>query len=187
MGRSSVKLTYADLVALPEDGLRHELIDGEHYVSPSPTTRHQIVLGNLFWVLEGFVRQQGQGRVLFAPVDVFLSESDILVPDLVYVSNKRLARVEKPYIRGAPDLVVEVLSPSTRKRDVGVKRRCYEEFGVAEYWIVDPELETVEVFRQSASRDGLRQVAELSRAFGDGPLMSPLFPGLALSLDQLFD
>jgi len=185
MDGSALKLTYADLLTFPEDGKRHELIDGEHYVSASPTTRHQIVLRNLFSALHDFVRSRGLGEVFFAPLDVFLSNQDVVEPDLLYVRRERLAILEERFVRGAPDLAVEVLSPSTRKTDVVVKRRAFRRFGFGEYWIVDPIAETVEVFRGDG--DWHEPVMRLSRPAGPQTLTSPLFPGLALALDQIFE
>src|SRR3984893_1789289 len=115
MEPSRPRLTYADLLALPDDGKRHELIDGEHFVHASATVRHQLVLGSLYSAIHAFVAPRDLGMVLFAPVDVLLSDFDLVVPDLVYVARERLAIVEEGRIRGAPDLAVEVLSPSTRR------------------------------------------------------------------------
>ena len=187
MATTSTRLTYADLLAMPEDGKRHELIDGEHFVTPAPTTRHQLVLGNLHLDLGSYVEANGLGKVLFAPLDVILSDYDVVEPDLLFVSTERLARIGRPYIHAAPDLVVEVLSPGTRKIDATKKLRLYEKFGVAEYWMIDPEAEWVEVYRAgSDSEHGLHPAARLLRERGDGPLTSPLFPGLDLQLDRLF-
>jgi Uma2 family endonuclease len=185
MSRSTLKLTYADLLALPEDGKRHELIDGEPYVTAAPTLRHQAVLRNLFLALHNFVRPRGLGEVFFAPVDVLLSEHDVVEPDLLYVRRERLMILEGRFVRGAPDLVVEVISPWTRKTDVEVKRRAYLKFGLGEYWIVDPAPETVEIFRGGGS--WLRPAARLSREAGPQAFSSPLFPGLVLTLDQIFE
>ncbi|HXO40266.1 MAG TPA: Uma2 family endonuclease [Thermoanaerobaculia bacterium] len=187
MATTSTRLTYADLVAMPEDGKRHELIDGEHYVTPSPTLRHQLVLGNLHLDLGGYVEANGIGKTFFAPLDVILSDYDVVEPDLLFVSRERLARIGGPYIHAAPDLAVEVLSPGTRRIDATQKLRVYEKFGVAEYWMIDPEAEWVEVHRaSSAGGHALHQIARLLRERGDGPLTSPLFPGFALQLDRLF-
>jgi Uma2 family endonuclease len=184
MDLSRVKLTYGDLLALPDDGKRHELIDGEHYVTATPTLRHQRVLGNLHWPLRGFVHARKLGEVLFAPFDVLFSASDVLEPDLLFVAQHRLSILEERFVRGAPDLVVEVLSPSTRGRDAGVKRRAYRRFGVTEYWMVDPVLETIEIYRGPG--DWSEPAARFSRAAGSRILTSPLFPGLALDLDEIF-
>lgn len=187
MATTSTRLTYADLVAMPEDGKRHELIDGEHFVTPSPTFRHQLVLGNLHLDLGSYVEANGLGKACFAPLDVILSDYDVVEPDLLFVTTERLARIGRAYIHAAPDLAVEVLSPSTRKIDATKKLRLYEKFGVAEYWMIDPEDEWVEVYRSvSAEHPGLHQTARLLRQRGDGPLTSPLFPGFALQLDRLF-
>jgi Uma2 family endonuclease len=185
MSRPVLKLRYSDLLALPEDGKRHELIDGEHYVSASPTLRHQVVLRNLVAAIWGFVGPRRLGEVFFAPADVFLSEYDVVVPDLLYVRRERLAILEERFVRGAPDLGVEVLSPSTRRIDLRVKRLAYRKFGFGEYWIVDPAAETVAAFRGEG--DWLEPVARMSRADGPQTLTSPLFPGLVLTHEQIFE
>ena len=185
MSTAAVKLTYADLLALPDDRMRHELIDGEHHVTAAPTLRHQAVLGNLFATLHGFVQAHRLGEVFVAPLDVLLSYFDVLEPDVLFVGRARLARLEERFVRGAPDLAVEVLSPSTRGRDLMVKRRVYRQFGVAEYWIVDPAQETIEIFRGGGS--WFRAAESLSRAAGPQTFFSPLFPGLVLSLNQIFE
>ena len=181
---STKPLTYAYLLALPEDGKRRELIDGELYVTPSATPLHQLVLGNLYLDLRGFVDARDLGKVYFAPVDIVLSDVNVVEPDLLFVARARLAIVDERCLCAAPDLAVEVLSPSTRRIDLGRKRELYATFGVAEYWIVDPRLEWVEVCRNG---DGaVREVTRLVRERGDGPLTSPLFPGFSLQLDRLF-
>jgi Uma2 family endonuclease len=185
MARSTVKLSYADLLALPDDGKRHELIDGEHYVTASPSLRHQRVLGNVYAGIRGFVQPRGLGEVFFAPVDVLLSEHDVVVPDLVYVRRERLAILEERFVRGALDLAVEVLSPWTKRIDRGVKLRAYRRFGFGEYWMFDPVVEVVEVYRGGG--DWQLPTLRLSRAAGPQELTSPLFPGLVLTLDQIFD
>jgi Uma2 family endonuclease len=184
MSRSAVKLTYADLVALPDDRMRHELIDGEHYVSAAPTQRHQEVMGNLFLSITPFVRAHQLGKVFVAPLDVLLSDVDVLEPDLLFVGRARLAQLEERFVRGAPDLAVEVLSPSTRSRDLTIKRRVYRQFGVGEYWIVDPARETIEIFHGGS---WFRAAESLSRTAGPRTFSSPLFPGLVLGLDQIFE
>jgi Uma2 family endonuclease len=184
MPRSTARLSYADLLAFPEDGKRHELIDGEHFMSAAPTLRHQAVLRNLFAALHGFVRARGLGEVFFAPVDVLLSEHDVVEPDLLYVSRERLAILEERFVRGAPDLAVEVTSPWTRPTDLGRKRRAYFEHGFGEYWIVDPTPQTIEILRGS---DWGEPAARLRRGEGPQAFASPLFPGLVLTLDQIFE
>jgi len=180
----AVKLTYDDYVHFPEDGKRHELIDGEHVVTPTPVRKHQAVSMNLAAMIWTYLRSHAVGRVFAAPFDVILSDFDVVAPDLIYLSNSRLAEIEtSPWVRGAPDLVVEIGSPGTRKRDATAKRRLYERFGVGEYWIVDPELDTVQVHRLVDGR--YERVAELSAERGD-VLTTPLMPGLDLPLSSVF-
>ncbi|HZI79323.1 MAG TPA: Uma2 family endonuclease, partial [Vicinamibacterales bacterium] len=113
-----VKLTYDDFVLFPDDGLRHELIDGEHYVTPSPNTKHQLVLSNLHELIKPWLRTHAIGRVFFAPFDVVFSEINVVEPDLLYMSNERAAHIlTDDNVQGVPELVVEVGSPSTRRRD----------------------------------------------------------------------
>ena len=181
---AGVKLTYDDFVRFPDDGKRHELIDGEHYVTPSPNTRHQRILGRLHLVIGSWLETHRLGQVFFAPYDVVFTNIDVVEPDLLYFSNARAAEVITPqHARGAPELVVEVGSPGTRKRDETIKRRLYQRQGVSEYWIVDPKLEVIRVFR----REGLsfERVVELTRESGD-ILTTPLLPGLQIPLERIF-
>jgi Uma2 family endonuclease len=175
------KLTYEDYVLFREDGQRHEIIDGEHYVSPAPFTRHQRISMRLSSRLFSFAEDHRLGEVLPAPTDVLLSRHDILQPDILFISNERAGIVTEKNIQGAPDLVVEILSESTRKLDERLKLSRYELLGVREYWIVDPLADRVNVFR--AEGESFRQVAELSA--GD-ILTTPLLPGLEIPLRDLF-
>jgi Uma2 family endonuclease len=178
--------TYSDLVALPEDQLRHELIDGEHFVSPSPNTGHQEISKRLFRALDAHVERHHIGEVLFAPFDVKLSLFTVLVPDLVYFTTERFARVvNEKHATAAPDLVVEILSPGTRRRDKGRKRAVYDREGVREYWIVDPEARSITVLRRPRANAGLTDVTVLTLAKGE-TLESPLFPGLQIPLREVF-
>ncbi len=182
--RPTLKLTYEDYLHLPEDGKRHELIDGEHYVSPAPSTKHQAASMNLSRILGGFVREQRLGRVYAAPTDVVLSDVDVVEPDLLFVAAARAEIITEKNLRGAPDLAVEILSETTRRTDEVTKRHPYERFRVTEYWVVDPELETVKVHRLAEA--GYRREAELPVEAGDA-LTTPLFPGLAIPLAEIFE
>jgi len=179
-----VQFTYEDFLLFPNDGKRHELIDGDHYVSPSPRTNHQKISGNLFVLLYIFLTDHPLGEVFCAPFDVVLSDLDVVEPDLVYVSAARASIITDDNIQGVPDLVVEILSPSSRKTDEIVKRKLYECHGISEYWIVDPELSTVKVHRLVSGR--YVRVAELSHEAGDC-LTSGQFPGLSLPLADIFE
>lgn len=175
------KLTYEDYVLLPEDGQRHEIIDGEHYVSPAPTPKHQRVLMRLSSRLHVFTEENRLGEVFPAPTDILLSRHDILQPDILFISNERARIVTDKNVQGAPDLVVEILSESTRKLDERIKLARYELLGVNEYWIVDPLADRVHIFRPEG--EAFRKVAELT----DGDVLTtPLLPGLEISLRYLF-
>ena len=118
----STKLTYADLELLPDDGLRHEIIDGEHYVTASPVTQHQRIVRRLLVALQAHLDTHPTGEVFCAPLDVVMSVQDVVVPDLIYVSQSRAQLLTAKNLQGAPDLVIEILSPSTRRRDERLKR-----------------------------------------------------------------
>jgi Uma2 family endonuclease len=179
-----VKLTYDDFVLFPDDGLRHELIDGEHYVTPSPNTKHQQILLNLTLLLGRWLEQHPTGRIFFAPFDVVLTHIDVVEPDLLYMSHTRAAEVlTAANVQGVPELVVEIGSPGTRRRDETIKRALYERAGVSEYWVVDPELDVIRVYRRQGER--FARPAELSAEAGD-VLTTTLLPRLALQLVDIF-
>ena len=182
MAQGAPKLTYDDLALFPDDGKRHELIDGEHLVTPAPHLRHQRVLQNLNHRLDTFVRERELGRVYFAPADVVFSDVDVVEPDLLFIARERLAIVGA-VVRGAPDLVVEVASPGSRRQDEVLKRGLYDRAGVREYWLVDPEAETVKVFRRQEG--GYGRPLLLSASEGDR-LETPLLPGLEIPLVVVF-
>jgi Uma2 family endonuclease len=178
--------TYGDLAALPDDQLRHELIDGEHVVSPSPNTAHQLISVRMFRALDDHVHRHRLGEVLFAPFDVKLSLFTVLVPDLVYFTTERFAKVvNEKHATAAPDLVVEILSPGTRRRDKGRKRAVYDREGVREYWIVDPETRSITTLRRPRPGAGLTGMTTLALA-DDGVLESRLLPGLQIPLRDVF-
>ena len=181
---SGVKLTYDDFLLFPDDGQRHELIDGEHYVTPSPNTVHQTIVGNLYFGLRGYLEAHPLGHVFLAPFDVVFSNFDVVEPDLLYITEARRRNIlTTTNVRGAPDLVIEIGSPGTRRRDETIKRRLYERDGVSEYWVVDPDLEVVRIYRRE--NEGYGRPRELSRETGD-VVESPLFPDLSLPLDVIF-
>jgi Uma2 family endonuclease len=178
-----IRYTYEDYLAFPDDGRRHELIDGEHFVTPAPVRRHQELATRLIVALGSWLRQHPIGVVYTAPLDVILSDVDVVEPDILFVSNERAAILGQ-WIHGAPDLVAEILSPSTRRVDEVTKRKLYERVGVREYWIVDGEIEMVKVYRRQ--EDGsFPRVADLSREEGHS-LDTPLLPGFSLPLAELF-
>ena len=147
--------------------------------------RHQSVAGTLHGLIWTYLRREPIGKVFFAPFDVVFSIFDVVEPDLLYVSHARAAEVPTElHVKGTPELVVEIKSPSTRTRDAGVKRRLYERFHVSEYWLVDPKAHTIAVYRHGEG--GFDAPVKPEKGHGH-TLTSPLFPGLALSLAEIFD
>jgi len=177
------KQTYEDHSLILEDGQRHEILGGEHYVEPSPSFRHQAVSSRLHVRLGSHVEERKAGIVLSAPMDVILSADDIAQPDLLFISNERAGIITLRNIKGAPDLVVEILSQRTRRRDEGIKRELYDRCGVPEYWIVDPQRKATKVYRRQG--ENLRLTATFSAAT-DAVLTTPLLPGLAIPLAEIF-
>ena len=182
MRPTPAKLTYDDFVNFPDDGQRHELIDGEHYVTPSPATVHQRLVGRLYLALGNWLQDHPIGEVFLAPFDVVLSRHDVVEPDLLVVLSDQSDIVTPAHVRGAPALVIEVLSPGTRRRDLGLKRLLYDRVGVREYWLVDPDDRTVTICRRSID-GGFSADAPLR---GDGLINCAVLPGFSLRLDQLF-
>jgi Uma2 family endonuclease len=185
--RSGVKLTYDDLLAMvPEDdGLGHELIDGEHFVTASPNTRHQRLAGRLHLALATHLgRFPEQGEVFIARLDVIFSPYDVVEPDLLVVTGDQQEIVTEKNVQGAPAIVIEILSPSTRTMDEQRKRQLFERSEVREYWMVDPDADAVTMYRRSTDRS-FPQVSRLTAGSGD-TLASPLLRNFELSLVELF-
>ncbi|MFB3920508.1 MAG: Uma2 family endonuclease [Terriglobia bacterium] len=176
------RLTYEDYCLLPSDGKRYEIIDGELFVTPSPRRPHQKVVSNLVYYLNEFVKKQGSGEVYPAPFDVVFSRFDVVEPDILYVSRDRSNVLTEKNVQGAPDLVVEVLSESTAEIDRTTKLKLYARYGVLEYWIVDPEACTAEIYRRSGGGFDLVEKLQPSDA-----LTSPLLPGFGLELRKLVE
>lgn len=145
--KSRVRWTYSEFARLPPSGsTRYEVIDDELVVTPAPTTQHQRVVTRLLVQLATFAEEHDLGEVFPAPLDVLFAEGDYFEPDLLFVSKKRVDLLSDRGVEGPPDLVVEITSPSTTDRDRGVKLERYDLYGVAEYWIVDPDARTIEVW-----------------------------------------
>jgi Uma2 family endonuclease len=179
--RVQPRVSYADLERAPEDGRRYELYDGEVYVVPAPMPRHQRVQIRLVEWLDDYVASAG-GFVVCAPIDIVFSEYDVLQPDVVFFGPARAHLVDLDRaIRHAPDLCVEILSPSTEATDRGRKLQMFARYGVPEYWIVDPVKETIEVHRLEASGYRLAQ-----RASGDDEVKTDVVPGAALRAGSIF-
>ena len=176
----AIKRTYADYCRTPDDE-RYELLDGELVMVPAPSTGHQRIDTRLGALLHVFVNEKDLGEVFHAPFDVVLSETDVVQPDLLFISNERAYIITPANARGAPDLVVEILSPSTATRDRTFKRALYARYGVREYWLVDPDARTITVLLLD---DGA--FAEVAHYGAGQTLTSPTLAGFTANLDDIF-
>ena len=173
--------TYDDYMALPDDGKRYEIIEGDLSMTPAPSPRHQAIqlrLGSLFLA---YLDKQSLGQVFVSPIDLVLSMVDVVQPDLLFVGQSRLNIIAAKNIVGIPNLIVEILSPSSTTRDQQEKLNLYERYGLPEYWIVDPDSQTVEVYLSAANR--LEKVETLKTG---EQLHSRQIPGLVLELSEVF-
>jgi Uma2 family endonuclease len=178
--KPKTKLTSEDYLTTSDDE-RWELLDGELVKPLSPNTAHQTLAFYLVLTLGNFVQEKGLGQVRFAPYDVVLSNFDVLQPDVLFVSAEREHIISHENIQGAPDLVVEILSPSTASRDWRIKLDLYAEHGVLEYWVVDPDAQRVWVMTR---REGA--LVEVGNYGREDVLASPILPGFSVSLDKVF-
>ena len=175
-------LTYEDYVALPTDGRRYEIHDGELAVTPTPTFRHQWILAELLGILRAHVAAHDLGEVVPAPISVVLADTSIVEPDIVYIEKARMGIVgARGTIDGAPTLVIEILSPSTARIDRQTKKQLFERYGVPYYWIVDPDARKIDVHRASAGAYG-------SPERRDAGVLDdlPPFPGLRIDTARLW-
>lgn len=185
MAKATIKFTYEDYKSLPEsETKRYELLGGELVMVPSPTEHHQRISRNLLLILWQFVRERDLGQVYAAPLDVVLGvgeEREVVQPDILFISKERAKIIAEEEIQGAPDLVVEVLSPATAQRDRAYKRTLYARHGVKEYWLVDLETKTIEVLKlgkRGYERAGLYRQGET--------LTSPLLASFRVLIDEVF-
>jgi Uma2 family endonuclease len=180
LGARRIRYTYKDYAKTPDD-VRYQLIDGELILSPSPTFYHQHISGAMFVELRTWAVSSGIGKVVCAPMDVYFTETDTVQPDILFISEERMHIVEERYVRGAPDLVVEILSPSTSRLDLGAKMELYARHGVPQYWIADPDTRTARTLRLEAGN-----YAEVASFTENDVLTSDAFPGLRIDLREVF-
>jgi Uma2 family endonuclease len=173
------RLDYSDYLATPDDGKRYEILDGDLCVNPSPSPRHQRVSRRLQLQLENYFHRRSIGEVFNAPIDLILGRHDVMVPDLVVVSEP--AFITERGIEGPPLLIVEILSPSTQTQDRGSKAHRYAESGVEHYWIVDPKAKRLECHRLTGRV--YQRVAEIG---GESIFEHPDLAGLKIDLDALW-
>src|SRR3989304_3734733 len=181
MVRDKLVLTYQDYLQMPDDRNRRGNLRRGLYVGPAPPPLHQRAVVNLITLLQGYLAQHRGGKLYASPVDVVLSQVDVVQPDLVFVSNDRLHLVTEMSIQGAPDLVVEILSPSTARLGRGRKMDAYAQFGVREYWIADTDARTLEIYRLEGQNLRLTSTSEATA------LSSAVFPDLTFDLQSLWD
>lgn len=176
-----IVLTYEDYLRLPDDGRRYEILEGVLHVTPSPTTIHQRILRKLLSVLDVFVSENNRGEVFVAPLDIVFSNVSVVQPDLIYVSEARRDIITDKNIAGAPDLVVEIASPSTAGVDKVTKAQVYARYGVPYFWVVDPQQKTLEEYRLE------RGIYMLMRCWEEHGVFTPeLFPGLKVNLKEIW-
>ncbi len=173
------KLDYGDYAGIPPDGKRYEILEGDLYVTPAPSPLHQCVSARLERKLEDYFHGRGLGEVFHAPIDVILTLNDVVQPDIVVVAEP--GQISTRGIEGAPLLVVEILSPSTRSQDRTVKARRYAALGIRHYWIVDPEASRVDCYRAEAGT-----YAPVVQGEGGASLSHPDWPNLTLTLGDLW-
>jgi Uma2 family endonuclease len=176
-----IVLTYDDYCGLPNDRNRYEILDGELSVTPAPATQHQITLGNLHRILSTHVFANHMGRLLLAPTDVILASTTVVQPDLVFVGNNRSQVVTTRGVEGAPTLVVEILSPTTHRTDRVTKAQLYAKHQVPQYWLIDPDQQTLEAYELVIDRYDLVARAQDAEVFAPS-----LFPGLSIQLSDLW-
>lgn len=179
----STRMSASEFLELPEDGKRYELLSGDVYVTPSPLVIHQSVLLRLARSLDEFLTESGRGVVYVAPLDVVLDSSNVVQPDVFVVLTAHAYRLTTANIQGAPDLVVEVLSPSNALRDRNLKLSAYASASVPEAWLVDCERRSIDVFR--LREDG--RYALVATVDSTGAVDTPLLPGLVIEVRRLFE
>lgn len=175
------KYTYQDYLNLLDDGKRHEVINGELIMVAAPSTFHQTVLINLVNELKNFLNKEKSGKMFCAPTDVKLSESNVVQPDIIFISQERLNIITDNNVDGVPDLIIEILSPGTAYYDLIEKKEIYERFEVKEYWIVDPNKHRVEIYNNVNQQFELNQRIDLT-----GVVKSLVIKGFEVTLENIF-
>jgi len=173
--------TYQDYFDMPDDGQRYEIYNGELVMVPAPTIKHQEISYAIVRALANFVESKEVGKILYAPVDLVFNERVVLQPDIVFIANDNLDIITEEHIGPAPDLIIEILSPSTGYYDLVEKKELYEQYGVKEYWIVDPKKERVETFNLHEGK-----YVRTQRLEGDANLTSEVLAGFEMPLAQVF-
>lgn len=181
MGTTMPMLTVEDYKNTPETGPRYQLIEGDLYMAPAPSRYHQEISGNLAFILLTWLKDHFIGKLYHAPFDVYLDEHDVFQPDILFVSNERSSILTDAGAEGAPDFVVEILSPKTARLDRDNKRKMYVRHGVRELWIIEPETRRILVYRP------VENAEEPCAVYGEGDVFeTPMFPGLRIDTREVF-
>lgn len=173
---------YQDYLKLPADGNRYEVIEGELIMTPAPYTIHQRVSRKIVYELISFVEKEKIGELYYAPIDVLLSNINVVQPDILFISNQNFHIITEKNIKGTPDLIIEIISPSTGYYDLIAKQELYEKFGVKEYWLVDPKKQRFEIYENMGQKFELNQRIER-----EGIITSQVLKGLQINVKKIFD
>ncbi|HDL18575.1 MAG TPA: Uma2 family endonuclease [Bacteroidetes bacterium] len=179
--KSKRNYTYRDYLDLPDDRNRYEILEGELIMGPAPITIHQRISRKIEIQLAYFVEKHNLGEIFDAPFDVIFGETNVIQPDLLFISNENKKILTEKNIQGAPDLIIEILSPATAYYDLIEKKEIYEKFGVQEYWIVDPKRQWIEIYTLTDRKYQLFQRQEIK-----GKIHSKILAGFELSLENIF-
>ena len=174
-------ITRYDYQEMPQGPPYYQVIEGDLVMSPSPNTFHQVVLGRIHFILLRYLEKNPIGEAFFAPLDVFLSDINVYQPDVIFVSNERRSIITDHGIEGAPELLVEALSPATARYDKGSKRKIYARTGVKELWLVDPENRTIQVYLLAKDPENPSATHGPNASF-----TSSLLPGLKIKTATIF-
>lgn len=174
--------TYEDYLKLPDDGNRYEILNGELIMTAAPYIPHQRVCGNLFHELKLFIKSNKIGEVFIAPCDIIFDKKNVYQADIIFISNENKKIITEANIKGSPDLVIEIISPSTAYYDLFEKKEIYEKFGVKEYWIIDPRKHWIEIFALRQKKYSL-----FSRIEKKGKVKSSLLKKLEIDFSKIFE
>ena len=172
--------TYEDYRQLPDDGYIYEIIEGELYMTPAPNIRHQRSSGELQYALQSFVKQNDLGIVLDAPCDLILPGGTPVQPDIMFIAKENLGIITEQAVQGVPDLLIEILSPASREHDRVRKFGLYEQAGVPEYWLVDPNARTIEIFVLGQGKYSLSGMFEAGTV-----AVSKVLAGFSVAVDEV--
>lgn len=177
----NIKFTYSDYLIYPSNGKQLQLIEGDFFMTPAPIIFHQDISINLEAIIYEFVAENNLGKVYDAPTDVVLSEEDVVQPDILFIAKDRLNIIKEKNIKGAPDLIVEILSFKTKKMDTVIKRKLYAKHGVKEYWIIDPDKKQIEVLLLAGDKYKSERIYKKGQV-----LKSKIIAGLKVKVEEVF-